>query len=981
MQVIGSLSPLKPRSAVASFSPQTKDTEVVTAVPEPLTPPVPVSITPTQEAAPKPVPAASESKSAVDGGDGDEPVHQDSGGDVKATAIAITADSPNKMATPASGSLALPTMLYINNATPVTDGAADCAAENMPLIKAENVDVETKQQSQLASPQPRAEDSTALGETTPAAESSPPKLASAGNSVNSAELLPAVAVVVNVDMPTSTVLQASISTTPPLRVSAEPTDKDAPVTPVTPAAIAVADVTDGDDSKQAPSTTAKPCATTATSAVWSTPATAPPATFPSSDSTTAISAAVAAAEAGAAVQREQQQYAELRADALNAAAQSASRPDARTPLSLGNFETKLQLDPMSLFSGLSGMGSSALFASQTLTGAALHPANVTEAQLLANQLRATGTEPAPKANGLFTALGGMSAEDYSRSVDLLRNLAAQQHLALLSGGAAPNGTSLRDAEAVRQAHNTAILFPTNTSSSNANPFTTPSRAGTAPPANSCEATTAKAETAKLTQPTALPSISIKPPTSSLDTTSASEEAKTASIVSVADATITRGTITTTPTTTATVGSTVTADPIAGTLATEAATTTPQYPPGRTLTRDELFLAVQAKQFALLRASLLANAANATNGTNSPINAAARSLSIPKVIATDSKGPNPAVSLSEMANIDATSESVTNMLASAMKLLNNDPGALLDFSKATTKERTMLLRTINLQINRTNQVCTCTIKTLIHANVNSLYTHTIANANVYTTYSPHTPQLPGKMPQNRRLPANLQSVQSMLSNGAHNRFGLMGRNQLPFGDHYNVLFERAQGRAFAATGAATPQRQHTIFGERGAGHAGADPLSIHMAHNNAAAVAAGMHMTSPANTTFSRHVAAGLGMKPVMYGAAGNQSTVGVPGAMRATTIAPQQQQVVPGAPGEAKSVKDAKRRAKRPRPQPQPNNPATLETQKKPKKDTDGDEEDEDESPVGWVQCNRCKEWRQLPRNIDAESLPDQWFCKVTPRA
>ena len=617
------------------------------------------------------------------------------------------------MQTPAPGSLTLPAMLYINNATPV----ADTAAENMPLIKAENVDVETKQQSQLPPRQPRAEGSTALTATTPAAESSPTKLASARDSVNRAELLPAVAVVVTGDMPTSTVLQASISPTPTLRVRAESTDKGASITPVTPAAIAVADVAGGGNSKQVSSTPAKPCTTTATtSAVWSTSTTAPPATFASSESTTAIGAAVAAAEAGATLQREQQQYAELRADALSAAAtQSATRADARTPLSLGNFETKLQLDPMSLFSGLPGMGSSALFASQALTGAALHPANVnvTEAQLLANQLRAAGAEPAPKANGLFPALGSLSPEDYSRSVDLLRNLATQQHLALLSSGAAPNGASLRDAEVVRQAHTNAILFPTNTSSSNTNPF----RASTGPPVNACEATIAKPETAILNQPPALRTSSTKPSTSSLDATSTAaktaEEGVTASVITAADPTTTRGTATATTNatmaTTATVGSAVKADPVAGTPATEATTATPQYTPGRTLTRDELFLAVQAKQFALLRASLLANVANATNGTNSPISAAARSLSartfgsaqqdsssMPKVIGTDSKGPN-------LANIDATSESVTNMLASAMKLLNNDPAALLDFSKATTKERAMLLRTINMQINRTNQV--------------------------------------------------------------------------------------------------------------------------------------------------------------------------------------------------------------------------------------------------------------------------------------
>ena len=225
---------------------------------------------------------------------------------------------------------------------------------------------------------------------------------------------------------------------------------------------------------------------------------------------------------------------------------------------------------------------------------------------------------------------------------------------------------------------------------------------------------------------------------------------------------------------------------------------------------------------------------------------------------------------------------------------------------------------------------------------------------------------------------------MLPAGAHNRFNLIGRNQLPFGD-YNLLFaaERAQGRPFAAPATGTPQRQHAIFGDRSAGHSGADPLSLRMVHNSAAAVAASMHMNSQANPAFSRHVAAGLGMKPVMYGSAGNQSAASVPSAIRAAAVTQQQQGVGPST--EAKPAKDAKRRAKRGRQQQQqqqqqqqPRTTAsTVQTAKKTKKSNDGEDEEDDETPVGWVQCNRCKEWRQLPRHIDADSLPDQWFCKV----
>ena len=299
---------------------------------------------------------------------------------------------------------------------------------------------------------------------------------------------------------------------------------------------------------------------------------------------------------------------------------------------------------------------------------------------------------------------------------------------------------------------------------------------------------------------------------------------------------------------------------------------------------------------------------------------------------------------------------------------------------------MLLRTINMQISRTNQVRMQRqqmSRNLQTSNITPPHIHHDQRQHISLTHSTTTTntQLAGKIQQIRRLPATLQTIHSLMPTGAHNRFNLLGRNQIPFGDHYNLLYaaERSQGRPFAgATGGAGAQRQHAIFGERGAGHGGADPLSLHMVHNSAAAVAS-MHMTPQANTAFSRHVAAGLGMKPVMYGPTGNQSAVNVPSALRATTAAQQQQQGVGMSPStETKPTKDSKRRGKRGRQQQQQRPPAnTMQTPKKIKKSNDGEEDEEDETPVGWVQCNRCKEWRQLPRHIDAESLPDQWFCKV----
>lgn len=35
----------------------------------------------------------------------------------------------------------------------------------------------------------------------------------------------------------------------------------------------------------------------------------------------------------------------------------------------------------------------------------------------------------------------------------------------------------------------------------------------------------------------------------------------------------------------------------------------------------------------------------------------------------------------------------------------------------------------------------------------------------------------------------------------------------------------------------------------------------------------------------------------------------------------------------------------------------------------------EDEKP--WVQCNSCDKWRQLPKDVDVDALPDLWTCSM----
>lgn len=39
------------------------------------------------------------------------------------------------------------------------------------------------------------------------------------------------------------------------------------------------------------------------------------------------------------------------------------------------------------------------------------------------------------------------------------------------------------------------------------------------------------------------------------------------------------------------------------------------------------------------------------------------------------------------------------------------------------------------------------------------------------------------------------------------------------------------------------------------------------------------------------------------------------------------------------------------------------------------DEEDEDEEEAKWVQCDSCKKWRTVPKELDLDTMPDHWYC------
>ncbi|KAJ0405116.1 hypothetical protein ATCC90586_009687 [Pythium insidiosum] len=41
----------------------------------------------------------------------------------------------------------------------------------------------------------------------------------------------------------------------------------------------------------------------------------------------------------------------------------------------------------------------------------------------------------------------------------------------------------------------------------------------------------------------------------------------------------------------------------------------------------------------------------------------------------------------------------------------------------------------------------------------------------------------------------------------------------------------------------------------------------------------------------------------------------------------------------------------------------------------EGEEEDDDEAK--WVQCDECRKWRIVPREIDLDAMPERWYCRM----
>lgn len=44
-------------------------------------------------------------------------------------------------------------------------------------------------------------------------------------------------------------------------------------------------------------------------------------------------------------------------------------------------------------------------------------------------------------------------------------------------------------------------------------------------------------------------------------------------------------------------------------------------------------------------------------------------------------------------------------------------------------------------------------------------------------------------------------------------------------------------------------------------------------------------------------------------------------------------------------------------------------------KSKEQDEEEEDEEEAKWVQCDSCKKWRTVPKELDLNTMPDHWYC------
>ena len=60
-----------------------------------------------------------------------------------------------------------------------------------------------------------------------------------------------------------------------------------------------------------------------------------------------------------------------------------------------------------------------------------------------------------------------------------------------------------------------------------------------------------------------------------------------------------------------------------------------------------------------------------------------------------------------------------------------------------------------------------------------------------------------------------------------------------------------------------------------------------------------------------------------------------------------------------------------------------LEEEERAAEATDNETEIEGENDIdeyddiNWVQCEKCEKWRSIPASVDAESLPNNWYCEL----
>ncbi|DAZ99104.1 TPA: hypothetical protein N0F65_008409 [Lagenidium giganteum] len=74
--------------------------------------------------------------------------------------------------------------------------------------------------------------------------------------------------------------------------------------------------------------------------------------------------------------------------------------------------------------------------------------------------------------------------------------------------------------------------------------------------------------------------------------------------------------------------------------------------------------------------------------------------------------------------------------------------------------------------------------------------------------------------------------------------------------------------------------------------------------------------------------------------------------------------------GKLTSRSKKKKKPKRSEPKKHPETEASLAPE-------EVEEEEEDEEEAKWVQCDECKKWRLVPRQLDLNSMPERWYCHM----